>query len=215
MKPLFIVIEGIDGCGKATQAALLASHVFRMAKDTNVSLTREPTGLSPASRRLREMLKKKDSHRKYAGKFLKLWVQDRKFHIRKIINPALKASCIVISERYYHSSYAYQAAQGLSFDFISQIHKGMPVPDLTIILDVEPEKAISRLSKIGNGRDSFERHDFLKKVRENYIHLPEKLINENIIIIPAGGAVEKVFEKVRDEFLKAWAAKETKEHAKG
>ena len=209
MKPLFVVLDGIDGCGKTTQIGLLASHIFRMHKSTNVILTREPTGISPASRRLRELLAMGGSEEQKQKEFLELFLEDRRFHIDKIIKPALELGITVVSERYKYSTFAYQMAQGLAFGEIADLHKNMPVPDLTVFLDTKPEEALRRkVEEVSHeGLEAFEKEEFLGKVRENYLSMPKKLPDERIVVIPANGSQEEVFKKVRDEFLMVWSSR--------
>jgi len=199
MRPFFIVLEGIDGSGKATQAGLVGSKIF---KKQPVLLTREPTGISPASTRVQKILLEKESYMTDKEEFLKLFVEDRKFHIEKIIEPALSAGLLVICERYKYSTFAYQMTQGVSFETIEKLHQGMMIPDLTIILDLDPVVAIQRLEKEKRITETFERKDFLEKVRQQYLQIPKRFPRERIIIINADDSPENVSEKIYDEFSK-------------
>lgn len=199
MQSFFVVLEGIDGSGKATQAGLVGSILF---KKQPVLLTREPTGISPASEKVQKILLEKESYKTDKEEFLRLFVEDRKFHVEKIIEPALSAGLIVISERYKYSAFAYQMTQGISFETIEKLHEGMLIPDLTIILDLDPVVAMQRLEKEKRITETFERKDFLEKVRQQYLQMPEMFPKEKIAIINADDSPENISEKIYSEYLK-------------
>ena len=176
MKGVFIAIEGIDGCGKGTVIKKLANDLFDANKDYHVLLTREPYK--------RDWLKKFLSQLDpiaQGEQALKLFVEDRAKHC-KMIDACLKKGIIVLSDRYKHSTYAYQMAQGMPFEKIHELHKPLLIPDLTIIIDMPAAEAVRRLSTTGLDAHAFHKEEFLTKVRDNYLKLKE-LLMENIIII--------------------------------
>ncbi|MEM3526377.1 MAG: dTMP kinase, partial [Candidatus Jordarchaeaceae archaeon] len=95
-----------------------------------------------------------------------LFAADRMEHIEKVIKPLLSEGVTVVSDRYVESSIAYQAAEGLEIEWIENINRFAISPDLTILLDIDPETALARKKEF---RDSFENVEFLKKVRQIYL----------------------------------------------
>lgn len=201
-KGKFIVFEGIDACGKGTQIKNVASYLFDLDKSMHIFLTREPTKISPYGEQVRELLKKSKDIKKDQSKFTELYVKDRYFHVKHQILPMLKTGCIVLSDRYKHSTFAYQLAQGADIDFLLRKHKGLPVPDLTLIIDIAPKESLKRLDKISSKKEVFERLDFLEKVRENYLKMNEIFPNENIAIIEGTGTQNSVFGRIKREIEK-------------
>ncbi|MEM4589914.1 MAG: dTMP kinase [Candidatus Micrarchaeia archaeon] len=200
-KGKFIVIEGIDGCGKSTQVNNIAKYLFSKDKSNHILITREPTMLSSYGKKVRDLLKKQKNTQKNAAVFTRLYVNDRKFHIKKIVIPAIKEGCIVISDRYKYSTFAYQLSQGDKLDNLIKLHKGLVVPDLVIILDISEEESIKRISD-QKDKELFEKKEFLRKVRENYLKMKELFSNENIVIIDGERNKDEVFESIKKEIDK-------------
>jgi dTMP kinase len=140
---VLIALEGIDGCGKSTQAELLASALRE--RGLEVVLTCEPTD-SPLGRQIREYFQ--GSERYLSPKEeLNLFMADRREHVAEVIEPALAEGKIVVCDRYYYSSVAYQGALGLDPDRILAQNEVMAVrPDLTVILTLPVAQALARLS---------------------------------------------------------------------
>lgn len=139
-KGFFIVIEGADGTGKSTQAALLGEFLKR--RDFDVVVTREPTdGL--IGQMIRKVLagELKVSPRALAL----LFTADRAEHVENVIQPALDQGKVVISDRYYYSTVVYQSAQGVEREWLSQMNSFVPEPDLVIVLDFPPADAADRI----------------------------------------------------------------------
>ena len=200
----FIVLEGIDGSGKGEQMCMLAQWLYKKNKNFHILMTREPS-LSEHGELVRRLLITSREMGAYAREFLRLFVADRSDHIRRLIAPSLRYGCIVLCDRYKHSTIAYQQAQGIPFDEIVLAHKDFLVPDLTIILDAEPRVALMR--NLGDPsrmyQEVFEREvEFAEKMRQNYLALPDRLKGENIVIIDANRPVEAVFGAVRAEVEK-------------
>jgi len=163
---MFIVLEGIDGCGKSTQAKLLVEWLERNEK--KVFLTAEPTK-NEIGLFIRDIL---SGNEKVDPKTLALlFTADRYEHIVNEIEPALSRNEIVISERYYHSTITYQEAQGVDRKWLLEINKFARKPDITIFLDVKPEISVKRTTT----NEIFERKEFLEKVRDNYLKLDENM----------------------------------------
>jgi dTMP kinase len=195
----FIVFEGIDGCGKGTMLSLAAKWLFSLEFD-NVLLTREPT-YSGAGKQIRKILKSDQEPLTKAKLMLSLYVEDRKEHLEKVIKPALRLNSIILCDRYKYSTMCYQHAQGIPMEKIIALHRNMLIPDLVLILDVDVDIALERLSLKGS-KEKFEKRAFLEEIRENYLRLPKLLPNENIKVIDANGTINEVFERVKREISK-------------
>jgi dTMP kinase len=199
-KGLFIVFEGIDGSGKTTQSKLLFD--FLLKKRKKVIWTKEPTKGNIGSLLTNKYLK--DTDLPFVDALL--FAADREEHLKTEVIPALNQGKIVISDRYYHSTLAYQQAQGLELKWLLQLNKNFIKPDLTVIIDVEPEIAMVRIKldkkrKIEE-RKKFEKLEFLKKVRKNFLDLPKILKDEKIVVIDGNEEKEKVFKNVLKEIKK-------------
>ncbi len=191
-KGIFITLEGIDGCGKTTQARALRSFFER--KGYSVILTREPGG-SSIGPQVREILLHRDMNA--VSEFL-LFAADRKQHVDGLIKPALSKGKIVISDRFCDSSLAYQGyGRGVSIEFINRVHEfilnGL-LPDITLLFDVSPEVGMKRIRV----SDRIEREgiQFLEKVRKGYLEIAKK---EKRFVIING---EKAENEVEKEMLK-------------
>jgi len=199
---MFIVFEGIDGCGKGTQMLKLANFLFSLNKYNHILITREPYKL----REIREILQKDEPAEEKSQELTELFVKDRKEHVDELINPALNKGIIVISDRYKYSTIAYQAAQGQDIKKLVEMHKGMPVPDFIFIVDTSVEEAFRRMNKdkkenIRKSEQKFERsREFQEKVRQNYLKMPELLPDEKIIILDGNKTIEEIFEDVKNVF---------------
>ncbi len=168
-KGFLIAIEGVDGSGKSTQAGLLAAS---LEKDGHpVVLTREPTN-GPAGQQLRRYLKGPGRHLSPEEE-LKLFMEDRRGHVSQIISPSLARGKIVISDRYYYSSVAYQGALGLDPDDILAANQSFaPAPDLVFILVLPVAEALRRLTRKGKeARQVSESFPYLKQVAAIYAGL--------------------------------------------
>lgn len=165
-KGFLIALEGVDGSGKSTQAELLAAS---LKKDGHhVVLTREPTH-GPAGQKLQAYLLGPSRHLT-AAEELDLFMEDRREHVEQIIKPSLERGKVVITDRYYFSSAAYQGALGLNpNDILAANEAFAPVPALVFILDLPVTEALARLAKKGKGaRQVSESFPYLKQVEAIY-----------------------------------------------
>jgi len=188
----FIVFEGLDGSGQSTQAGLLKD--FLIKKSYQVILTKEPTLDSEAGKRIRETLDKKFETE--PSKLQELFAQDRKKHLENVIIPALKEGKIVISDRYFFSSFAYGASSGVNLDWLIKINNEFLLPDLTFILKVKPEVCLERIEKRNLKRTFFEEKEKLEKVWQNYQVLPARF--ENVYMIEGEKPKEAVFSQIKE-----------------
>lgn len=140
---VLLALEGIDGCGKSTQAELLATAL--RARGLEVVLTCEPTD-SPLGQQIREYFQGPERYLSPKEE-LNLFMADRRVHVAEVIEPALAEGKIVITDRYYYSSVAYQGAMGLDPDRILAQNEVLAVrPDLAVILTLPVAQALARLA---------------------------------------------------------------------
>ncbi|MBN2206697.1 MAG: dTMP kinase, partial [Candidatus Aminicenantes bacterium] len=157
---LFVVLEGIDGTGKSTQAALLADRLGGLGIPAVV--LREPTD-GTWGRRIRAKARRAGSLT--PAQELALFIRDRRENVAANIRPALARGDTVVLDRYYYSTIAYQGARGLDPRRIRRLNEAFaPRPDLVFILDLDPARALGRLRGRGPRDELFEREDYLRKV---------------------------------------------------
>lgn len=156
----FIVFEGIDGTGKSTQLKRLAGSLRDRGYD--VIETREPTE-GKYGRIIRSLYL--DRSTVSAEEELALFIKDRRQHIDSLIQPSLESGKIVLCDRYFLSTAAYQGAAGCDPKKIIALHDFAPVPDLAIIIEVDPRDCVRRITeKRGDALNDFEQLESLKKV---------------------------------------------------
>ncbi|MDD3399694.1 MAG: dTMP kinase [Candidatus Pacebacteria bacterium] len=187
----FIVIEGLDGSGQTTQVALLKK--FLEEKGLQVVSTKEPTMDSEAGRKIREILDEKVKIEPI--ELQKLFTQDRKEHLEDLIVPALQDGKAVISDRYYFSTFAFGASDGLNLDELIRMNDGFLLPDLTIILKVPPRVCVERIEKRGEAKTLFEKENKLTRVWETYAVMPERF--RDIYIVDGEQSIEEVFSEIK------------------
>ena len=161
-----VAFEGIDGCGKGTQIAHLRAHLeARPGGAAGVVFTREPTD-GPDGQKIRAAARKGDPIA--PEQELAWFTADRSEHVRTLIEPALAAGQLVVSDRYYLSTVAYQGARGLDWrEILRESEARYPVPDLCVLLTLDAERAMQRVESRGEARDPlFERADFLARAAE-------------------------------------------------
>lgn len=158
---LLIAFEGIDGTGKSTQVALLADYLA--AKGFAPVITREPTD-GAYGRKIRSLFASR--HQLTPEAELALFMDDRREHVRNLIGPALAAGKVVITDRYYLSTAAYQGAAGHDPALILAANEEFaPRPDLVLLLTLTPAESVHRIENLrAEPLNDFEREDSLAKV---------------------------------------------------
>jgi dTMP kinase len=172
---VLVALEGIDGTGKSTQAQRLTA-IFR-EQGIDVVPLHEPT-VSPWGRRLREAMR--GQRRILApAQELDLFLQDRRYDVAAHIRPALAAHKLVVIDRYYYSTIAYQGALGIDPHRIRRLNEAFaPIPDAIFVLLLSPAQALARIRFArGHTDEVFEREDYLKKVDEVFRTLKEPHIH--------------------------------------
>ena len=189
-KGTFIVIEGIDGTGKSTQAKRLGE--WYEAQGREVVLSFEPTK-GPWGTKLRESM---TAGRLNAEEELELFIKDRRQHVEELIQPALDAGKVVILDRYYFSTMAYQGARGFDPQAIRERNEAFaPRPDLLLILDLDVDTAHQRIGRRGDSTNEFEQRDTLTKCREIFLSLKDE---DFVRVIDSNAEMDVVTSRIRE-----------------
>jgi len=193
----FITFEGIDGSGKSTQAKALAATL--KAKGQDVTLTREPGG-SPGAEEIRQLVLTGDPDRWSAETEILLFTAARRDHLEKTINPAIAAGKTVISDRFADSTRIYQGAtRGDLQSMVDDLHTLMigREPDLTFVIDMDPEIALARGLARNSGEDRFEDFglSFQQTLRAGFLQLAQNN-PDRCIVIDGNRAAEEVSSEI-------------------
>ena len=171
MRGKFITFEGIDGCGKTTQALCLKTKLSNMG--VKCLVTREPGG-SPGAEEIRRLLVTGEQNRWSPETEILLFTAARKDHIEKTILPAVNSGMTVICDRFFDSTRVYQTIKKSQLTrFVEQLHELVIdyKPDLTFLIDMEPKVALARGLARNSNEDRFEGLGlpFQEKVRQGFI----------------------------------------------
>ena len=206
-KGLFITFEGLEGCGKTTQAKMLFDFLIKQ-KIPSI-YTKEPGGTKIGDKIRKILLDQKNDGMDYKSEML-LFLASRAENVRLIILPALEEGKVVISDRFYDSTTAYQGyGRGIDLEITKNLNSlvvGKAIPDLTFILDIDPYEGLRRSASFGNSREMrFEEEFinkkiiggklFLERVRHGYYQLSHEE-KGRIKIIDANRNKEDIFEEI-------------------
>jgi len=164
---LFIVFEGINGCGKTEQAHLLARHIVKLDKSNQVLLTSEPT---ENAGKIEKRLEKERDPYSHASKMAELYVEDRVQHTNEVIIPNLERGVHVVCSRYRMSTEGYQSAQGKNLDELIEMQNESRIltADITFFLDIDSGTSLKRTGS-GKSIDKFEGNpDFVDALIRQY-----------------------------------------------
>ena len=198
MKGIFITFEGIDGCGKSTQCEMLKNHLEANGKD--FLFVREPGG-TVIGERIREILLDKKNSQMTARTELLLFEAARAQITDEVIKPALEEGKIVLCDRFFDSSSAYQGmARGMGMDFVGSLNMaatGGLKPDITFFFDITAEEALARRGKRGEASDRIELAGlkFQEDVRKGYLELA-KSSDGRIVTIDATNGIDEIFAQI-------------------
>lgn len=197
--PHFISFEGIEGSGKTTQAKILTSALKKIGLPA--ILVKDP-GTTKLGEKIRKILKSHIEISPTAELFL--FLSARRQLVEEVIKPALRKGKIVISDRFSHSTLAYQGRGRMLFPetlpMLCYLSTGGVEPEIVIVIDVKPEVGISRLKERyrqdESKKDRFEREgeDFLRRVREYYLEISKT--QENVFIVDGENEPAEVFKMV-------------------
>ena len=207
--PRFISLEGCEGCGKSTQAAVLRDWI--QAKGGEVVMTREPGG-TPTGEMIRDLLQHHVSGEAIAPTTeVLLFAASRAQHVAHVIQPALEAGKWVVCDRFLDSSLAYQAGgRGIDLEEVFSVNafalQGC-LPSLTLWFDVPVETALARVADRGEQPDRFESENiaFHTRVSEAYTKLHQRF-PDRVVRIDAGGDVESVSNAMVQAVQERWGA---------
>lgn len=206
-KGLFITFEGLEGCGKTTQAKMLFDFLTKQ-KIPSIH-TKEPGGTTIGDKIRKILLDQKNDGMDYKTEML-LFLASRAENVRLIILPALEEGKVVISDRFYDSTTVYQGyGRGIDLKIIKHLNNlvvGKTIPDLTFILDIDPNEGLRRSTSFGNlhemrfekefiNKKIIEGKLFLERVRNGYYQLSHKE-KGRIKIIDANKNKEDIYNEI-------------------
>ena len=211
MRGKFIVIEGIDGCGKTTQIDELSKWLPTsglIGKDSKLITTREPGG-SLLGKKLRGLILDNNKNNKPSSLAeLLLYSADRAEHVSKIISPALKNKDWVISDRFSDSTLAYQGyGRNINLEIIKNIESIVcqgEYPDLTFFLEISPKESMLRRKNEIPDRIESEGIRFLEKVNEGFKIIAKQ---KNWKVISASQNIQAISNQIKETLLKNFSSK--------
>jgi dTMP kinase len=190
-KGLLIVLEGIDGAGKTTQAESL-HHLLEEA-GWDVVRTKEPTD-GEWGRMLRASAQ---TGRLSPKEELEYFIKDRRQHVEKLLKPALEQGKIVIVDRYYFSTAAYQGARGLDPEELLRVNEAFaPQPDLLILLEVDPAVGVRRIRQRGDRENLFEAEASLRSVAKVFKQIDRPYLHRVDGTLPIADITQGLIEKL-------------------
>lgn len=193
MKGALITFEGIEGCGKSTQTHLLSRHLE--AEGHEIVKTREPGG-TPIAEVIRKILLDPANDAMDPLTELLLYEAARAQHVNELIRPAIEAGAVVICDRFFDSTTAYQGAgrrlPEIDIEKLHQMATGGLSPDITILLDLPVEEGLKRAAN-ATPLDRIEREavEFHERVRQGFLSLAERH-SERVRTLDATGAPEEI-----------------------
>jgi dTMP kinase len=189
-QPMFIAFEGLDGSGSSTQVRLLSERLERTGHKTLV--TKEPTGTNPIGRLIREVLQHRFETSPEGLQLL--FAADRAEHLRVDILPALKEGKIVLTDRYLFSTIAFGSYGVTDMDWLKQLNRLYPLPDITFLFKLDPELCIQRIQGRGTTFELFEKAEKLKVIWKNY----EKISHDfpNFHLIDAAKSIAEISDTI-------------------
>jgi dTMP kinase len=201
---VFLTFEGIDGSGKSSQARRLADHLRSLGHE--VILTREPGG-SPGAEEIRRLVLEGDPDRWSARTELLLFTAARRDHLERTIEPALAAGKIVICDRFADSTRMYQGmSRGNLRPLVDQLHSLMigREPDLTVLIDMDPEIGLSRAKGRQGTEERFEDFglELQQKMRAGFLALADEF-SDRFRVIDGNRDMDSVARDVTDIVLQS------------
>jgi len=209
MKGIFITFEGIDGSGKTTQIELLNSFLKQSGFD--IVVTREPGGTDIGDKIRKILLDSKNIQMSYRAETL-LFLASRAELVSKVIQPSLNQSKIVICDRFFDSTIAYQGiARQLGAEKILDMSLWATeniIPDLTFLLSIDVWECENRIKNGKKKKDRIEKEeiDFKSKIQEGYMQLAGKN-KERFVIVDGCLDIESVFTVVKSNTLRVLKSK--------
>lgn len=208
---LFVVLEGVDGAGTTTHTRLLVNALRE--RGLPVHSTREPSD-GPIGVQIRQILTGRLVVPGLHGPRPPSWTTmallfaaDRVDHIESTITPNLMDGVTVISDRYYHSSVAYQSVTGggdaETVAWVKELNRHARKPDLTIVLDIPAELSARRRAERAGGREIFDDLDLQQQIGAFYQRIDEHFPGEKIVHVDSARTVEEVSRDILDHVRRA------------
>lgn len=175
---MFIVFEGIDGCGKSTLAKAMQQRLEEMLPQKEIFLAAEPTNHLPTGILLRQHLQQndrlalKDLH--FVEYIALMMAADRQYHFWQEIAPMILRGAWVLCDRFTWSSFAYQSATGMNIEWLVDLNSRVPIPDLTVVVEIDLETARNRMTGTRTTEELFESEQTLRRVASQYRWLVEQ-----------------------------------------
>jgi dTMP kinase len=196
----FIVLDGIDGSGTTTQGQRLVAAL--QAAGHRAQFTCEPSS-GPIGRQIRQLLAQGgggDEPSRAWDTLALLFAADRLDHVAREIRPALDAGMHIVCDRYDLSSLAYQSATALPgtdpLPWIRALNQRAPRPDLTLVLDVDPDVAEARRAARGQPAELFERRDLQRRLAQLYARAELLVPGDRVLHVPADASLPEVAARV-------------------
>ncbi len=205
----FVVLEGVNGAGKSSLLARLKEYL--VGKGVAHRPTFEPGDTEPGAPLRRILLESWDSSLHPVSELF-LFCADRREHVERVIKPSMAANTLVLSDRYYYSTVAFQCyGRGLDRAFVNAANQWATdgvIPDVVLLLDLDEAEGLRRTRQRASGVDSFETQeiDFHKRLRHGFLRIAEEL-PEPFIVLDAALSPESIFQEAKevlDRLLLAW-----------
>jgi dTMP kinase len=211
---VFVTFEGVEGSGKSLQIARVEAYLA--GRGVPCVRTREPGGTEFGKAVRHVLLDRHGAAREPLSELL-LYLADRHQHLKQVVEPALARGLLVLSDRYHDATRAYQgAARGIPASTLRELERivGIPDPDCTVLLDLDPEVGLTRARRrnaadaaLGDqGRFEAETLDFHRAVRAAYLALAEGE-PARFRVVPAEGTPDEVFARI-EPLIAAWLPRE-------
>ncbi|MGA3359977.1 MAG: dTMP kinase [Halobacteriota archaeon] len=194
---ILVAIEGIDGVGKTTQSVRLVDRLKALGFDAIRFF--EPTNETPEAKLIRRKLQRSVS--RTSGELIDLFLADRRHDVEKHIAPALSEKRIVVMDRYFLSTAAYQADSRPWQDVLEANREFAPEPDISFIINWPTDMALTLIKKRDNGLSTFENETALITIRGRYLEIAREDVG-NYVVIEKIADEEDVCDEILDALLK-------------
>jgi len=194
---ILVAIEGIDGVGKTTQSLRLVDRLKALGFDAIRFF--EPTNETPEAKLIR--LKLQESISRTSGELIDLFLADRRHDVEKHIAPALSEKKIVVMDRYFLSTAAYQADSRPWQDILEANREFAPEPDVSFIINWPADTALTLIKKRDNALSTFENKTALITIRGRYLEIARQDVG-NYVVIEKIADEEDVCDEILDALLK-------------
>jgi len=187
---MFIAFEGLDGSGSSTQARLLAERLELTGHPALA--TKEPTATNPIGRMIRDVLQHKWEASPEALQLL--FSADRAEHLKNDIWPALREGKIVISDRYLFSTIAFGSLAVPDIEWLKQLNRLYPPPDITFLFKLDPAECIKRIEHRGKPIELFEKEEKLRNIWKTYESL--SIDYPHVHLIDASKSIAEITDEI-------------------